>query len=113
MDSVPDNSKLSELDGYIGDFSRWTRVCAWTREKPANSTAWPQEYKGLGTFYETELGSYQDWGASKQVRDRFSGTIDFRHGSSINLDSYAPTYTVTLVYIDGVLRDKRLHRHPG
>ena len=112
MARIPDDSRLVDLDPYIDEPSGWTSVREWTLDPRPGSTEQPVKFPH-GTFYVRDVGSYQNWSATLNERENFSGEIIFSLGSPINLDDFAPMFTVSLFYVDGVLVEKNLGRLAG
>lgn len=109
---VPLGSRLSELDGYLGKIYERSTVEAWSNTPTGTrSTAWMKSKHGFE--YVRSIGAYDTWRASKATRDAFTGRIEFFHYSSVIPDELAPSYVVTLVYLNGLLKKKEFGYLPG
>src|SRR5438045_2050628 len=66
---IPIESKLSELDRYMGKFYDNSSVLEWHAVRPLNSTG--HRKTKYGSFYQVDLGVYERWDATKAERDAF------------------------------------------
>lgn len=108
VSSVPLGTKLSDLDRYLkrgggnpGEVTEWT---------PA--TKIPQEpdhvlSNEFGVFTVKKLASYDDWKASTQDLNAFTGEVTFTDFGSTSAD------VNTFIFIRGVLRKKDWGFLPG
>ena len=106
---VPLGSKLSELDRYLhrGAGSEG-KVTQWIPARiTAGNPVYNEFYKEFGMFIPKKLGSYDEWKASSEERDKFTGEIQFIHWSSTSDD------VNTFIYINGKLLKKDWGFLPG
>lgn len=109
--TIPIGSKLSALDKYLKEFKDGSEVEEWIRVRAKDSPE--HRTTKYGKFFIRKLGVYQDWTATKETRDAFTGEIRFYHHSAVIPDDLAPSYVFTLIYVNGVLREKEYGRLPG
>jgi hypothetical protein len=100
-------SKLSELERQLGNWSPSSvYVYEWTESSSTKSRSIDDivvEDNG-GQYLQTYVGTLADWDASASERDRFTGRVNMSHHSWVIPDDLAPSFTIELTYIDGVLR---------
>lgn len=108
---IPIGSKLSELDKYLKEFKDGSDVEEWIRVRAKDSP----EHKTTkyGSFFIRKLGAYEAWTATKETRDAFTGEVRFFHRSAVIPDDLAPSYVFSLIYVNGVLREKGYGHLPG
>jgi len=76
VNRVPIGSKLSELDRYLNRGSgSYGEVIEWARADKLADRSAVQIQNEFGLFIKKDKGFYDQWQASKQERDRFSGEI--------------------------------------
>lgn len=109
--SIPIGSKLSDLDTYLRKFKDGSKVEAWVSARTADSPE--HTTTKYGSFFIRNLGRYDRWTATKEVRDAFTGELRFYHFSSVIPDDLAPSYVFSLIYVNGVLREKSYGHLPG
>ncbi|MBX7132088.1 MAG: hypothetical protein K1X67_05345 [Fimbriimonadaceae bacterium] len=83
------------------------RIRVRTKDSPEHRTT------KYGTFFIRKLGAYVDWTATKATRDSFTGEIRFYHHSAVIPDDLAPSYVFSLIYVNGVLKEKGYGHLPG
>jgi hypothetical protein len=105
---IPLGSNLSDLDRHLqrGEGSRG-EVIAWLPAGKSPKATDPLETNELGTFIVRVVGSYDDWKAPPEERNRFTGEITFYHHGTASAD------VNRLVYVDGKLRKKDWGFLPG
>ena len=108
VSSVPTGSKLSELDHYLkrgagssGEVIEWVSTSGPPHK---NEELVRNEF---GTFIPNKLGSYDDWKASPDERNSFTGEITFTHHGLTSSDAN------TFIYVKGKLRKKDWGYLPG
>ena len=106
---IPLGSRLSRLDQYLKLSFDNSEVEVWV-PLVEGSTSRTTAY---GIFSIRNLGRYEDWDASDSDRDRFTGEILFYHYSSVIPDDLAPSYVFSLIYVNGVLKEKDYGHLPG
>ncbi len=109
---IPIDSKLSELDEHLGKFYDDSNIEAWGNA-PTETRSTKYMKAKFGFSYVRDLGKYDSWTASKSERDAFTGRIEFYHYSSVIPDDLAPSYVVTLIYVNGALKEKDFGFLPG
>ncbi len=115
VSSVPIGIKLSDLDGYLkrgsgseGEVLQWIPT-----NEPADSKGMQLRGEGMristefGTFLQKNLGSYDEWYATAEDRNRFTGEITFIHHGSTSSDINSFTF------VNGILRKKDWGYLPG
>ena len=112
LKAIPLGSKLSELDKYLGKGYNNSSVQRWIpyKEKKAVGTYKTSPY---GKFEVRGLGEYGSWDASQAERDSFTGEINFFHLSAVIPDDLAPSWVMSLTYVNGVLKEKDYGQLPG
>ncbi len=93
VSDVPLGSELSELNQYIrraeGSFGE---VVEWrVANKALDATEKPIKNE-WGIFVPKALGSYDDWKASAEEKNKFTGEITFFHMSLTSSDANVFTY---------------------
>lgn len=108
VSSVPRDSDLADLDRYL---ERWQgsygEVIEWT---PALEHPGSQRERGhneFGAFLHKTIGPYDEWEATAEERNRFTGEIRF-----YNDDSHSSLVN-SLIYIEGKLRKTDWGHLPG
>ena len=98
---IPLGSKLSDLDQYL-PWSAGTsgEVIQWRPAIDSTADGKGQITNELGKFTTVSLGSYDEWKATVQDRDRFTGEIMFFRHSLTSAD------VNSLVYHEGRLYKK-------
>lgn len=109
---IPIGSQLSELDRYLPKFYENSVVVEWgTNQKARRGTG--SRHDKYGAFDTRNLGPYDGWSAEWGERERFTGEIQFFHHSAVIPDDLAPSFSIDLVYIDGVLKEADYGYLPG
>lgn len=108
VSSVPKGSLLADLDRHL---DRWPgshgTVVEWT---PATDHPNPQGERGtneFGSFFHKSLGPYDEWQATDEERNRFTGEISF-----YNDDSHSALVN-SLIYVEGQLQKTDWGHLPG
>lgn len=101
---IPVGSQLVDLDRHLPKFYVVSSVQAWTPNPKTSTHPDPRRDK-YGAFDVRDLGPYDDWTASREERDRFTGLLRFIHYSGVIPDDLDHPFDLHLVYIDGVLRE--------
>ncbi len=108
VNRVPIGSKLSELDRYLNRGSgSYGEVIEWARADKLADRSAVQIQNEFGLFIKKDKGFYDQWQASKQERDRFSGEIRFIHHGTTSSD------VNSFIYIDGKLQRAEWGFLPG
>lgn len=108
---IPVGSKLSELDEYMGKFYAYSNVLEWHSNRPSDSTG--HRKTKYGSFYIRDLGDYESWKVLRTERGSFTGELLFFHISYAIPDDLAPSYVFSLVYVNGILKEKDYGHLPG
>lgn len=104
---IPLGSRLSELDQHMTRFYVVSSVEAWTPNPETATRADPRRDK-YGAFDINDLGPYDDWIATREERERFTGELRFFHYSGVIPDDIDHPFVLHLVYVDGVLKEAEI-----
>lgn len=109
---IPVGSRLTELGRYLPKFYDDSVVVEWVPNPKARRGTGSSRDK-YGGFDTRSLGPYDGWSAKKAERERFTGEVQFFHHSAVIPDDLAPSFSIDLVYIDGVLKEADYGYLPG
>jgi hypothetical protein len=106
VDGIPAGSKLTELKAFIpaakrGKFRVWRKVAEKQGEHDHRVKI------SSVSFFVREVAKEEDWLTTSPELAAFTGKIELHHFSSAIPDDLAPSWIIELVYVDGVLIEKR------
>lgn len=102
---IPLGSKLTDLDRQLGTFYESSNVDQWLPERTPATSNKPIA-TSFGLFFVRHLGSYPSWSPSKPELETFTGELTFTHYSDVIPDDLAPSFSIRLIYVGGVLKAK-------
>ena len=104
---VPLGSKLADLDELAA--SGWEPSSDASEYRPVSGNENFGEYElptKMGAFRVHRLCEFNDWKATDEERNRFTGHVILMYHSMVIPDDLNPSFEIVYQYKDGVLFDK-------